>query len=68
MSDEIKLCVHCGEEIRIIPDEAGRLLKCDIKKTAVISENGTLVLGFVHHSERCTKKLTGQKAVNNGSS
>ena len=68
MTEEIRLCVHCGEEIRIIPDNSGRLLKCDIKKTAVISESGTLVLGYIHHSATCPKRLTGQKAVIDGDS
>lgn len=68
MNDEISLCVHCGDEIRIIPDSSGRLLKCDIAKTHIITEAGELKIGFRHHSITCSERLKAGKAANDGSS
>jgi hypothetical protein len=67
MSEEIRLCLHCGEEIRIIPDSSGRLLKCDVVKTCIITEAGELMRGFHHHSMTCQGGLK-RKAVSDGGS
>jgi hypothetical protein len=68
MTEGMRLCVHCGEEIRIIPDNSGRLLKCDVVKTLIITEAGDLVRGYHHHSMTCSRKLEAGKAVNDGGS
>lgn len=68
MSDEIQLCIHCGAEIRVIPDSSGRLLKCDAGKTLIVTEAGQLMRGFRHHSVTCNGRLKAEKAVNHGGS
>jgi hypothetical protein len=67
MNEEITLCVHCGDEILIIPDSSGRLLKCDLIETHIITKSGDLHLGHRHHSVTCAQNLKNEKAVNNGS-
>lgn len=66
MNEEIRLCVHCGAKVRLIPDNSGRLLKCDVVKTCIITEAGALIRGYHHHSMTCSGRTKAEEAVNNG--
>ena len=59
----LEICRLCGKRIRIIPDDSGRLIKCDPDRIRTLGMmTGHWSWGYAHHSVSCNQK----KAVGNG--
>jgi hypothetical protein len=68
MNEEVRLCVHCGEEIVIRTESGGRLIKCDVKKISVMDDAGQIRRLWRPHFATCERQLEDKKAVDDGGS